>query len=83
MKRAWLPVMLAMTLAAGGCGQKGPLYLPDRNAKKVATAPAESATPATPAAAQPAPPAAQPAAPQTAPAPKPNDKDQDPQPPPK
>jgi predicted small lipoprotein YifL len=79
MKRAWLPVTLAMTLAAGGCGQKGPLYLPDKNAK-VATAPAGSATPAT----QPAPPAATPAAaPQTPPAPKPNDKDQDPQPPPK
>jgi predicted small lipoprotein YifL len=79
MKRAWLPVTLAMTLAAGGCGQKGPLYLPDKNAK-VATAPAGSATPAT----QPAPPAATPAAaPQTPPAPKPNDTDQDPQPPPK
>lgn len=83
MKRAWLPVTLAMTLAAGGCGQKGPLYLPDKNAK-VATAPAGSATPATPAAAQPAPPAATPAAaPQTPPAPKPNDKDQEPQQPPK
>jgi predicted small lipoprotein YifL len=83
MKRAWLPVTLAMTLAAGGCGQKGPLYLPDKNAK-VATAPAGSAIPAT----QPAPPVATPAAapaaaPQTPPAPKPNDKDQDPQPPPK
>ena len=83
MKRAWLPVALAMTLAAGGCGQKGPLYLPDKNAK-VATAPAASATPAT----QPVPPAATPAAapaaaPPAAPAPKPNDKDQDPQPPPK
>jgi predicted small lipoprotein YifL len=79
MKRAWLPVTLAMTIAAGGCGQKGPLYLPDKNAK-VATAPAGSATPAT----QPAPPVATPAAaPQTPPAPKPNDKDQDPQQPPK
>ncbi len=78
MKRFWLPVTLAMTLAAGGCGQKGPLYLPDKNAK-VATAPAGSATPAT----QPAPPATTPAAaPQTPPARKPNDKDQDPQPPP-
>jgi predicted small lipoprotein YifL len=79
MKRAWLPVTLAMTLAAGGCGQKGPLYLPDKNAK-VVRAPAANAMPAT----QPAPPAATPAAaPQTPPAPKPNDKDQDPQPPPK
>jgi predicted small lipoprotein YifL len=86
MKRAWLPVTLAMTLAAGGCGQKGPLYLPDKK-PKVVTAPAGNATPATqpaPPATQPAPPAATPtAAPQTPPAPKPNDKDQDPQQPPK
>jgi len=67
MKRAWLLVPLAVTLAAGGCGQKGPLYLPDKNAR-VVTAPAGSAPPATP----PAP--AQP---------KPTDKDQDSQPPPK
>ena len=75
MKRFWLPVTLAIALAAGGCGQKGPLYLPDKNAKVVASAPA---------AAQPAPPAAAPAtAPAPQPAPKPNDKDQDGQPPPK
>jgi len=73
MKRAWLLVPLAVTLAAGGCGQKGPLYLPDKNAR-VVTAPAGSAPPATP----PAPATA------TAPAqPKPTDKDQDSQPPPK
>jgi predicted small lipoprotein YifL len=90
MKRVWLPIMLTVALAAGGCGQKGPLYLPDKNAK-VATAPAAGTAPATPAVAQPAPPAAAtpeatpaaPAPPQTPPAPKPNDKDQDPQQPPK
>ena len=76
MKAAWLIVALSIALAAGGCGQKGPLYLPDKNAKVVATAPAASATPATPAGAQPATAPAQPA-------PKPNDKDQDGQPPPK
>ncbi|HUO19468.1 MAG TPA: lipoprotein [Steroidobacteraceae bacterium] len=71
MKRAWLLVPLAVTLAAGGCGQKGPLYLPDKNAR-VVTAPAGSAPPATP------------PAPATAPAqPKATDKDQDSQPPPK
>ena len=83
MRRAWLPVTLAMTLAAGGCGQKGPLYLPDKNAK-VATAPAAGATTATQTAAPAAPSAATPAAaPQTSPAPKPDGRDQDPQPPPK
>jgi predicted small lipoprotein YifL len=34
MRRAWLLPFLA-ALAAGGCGQKGPLYLPDKNAKVV------------------------------------------------
>jgi predicted small lipoprotein YifL len=75
MKRAALLPALVVALATGGCGQKGPLYLPDKNAK-VATAPAASATPATPAGAQPAAPAPTPAT-----APKPNDKDQDTQPP--
>jgi predicted small lipoprotein YifL len=69
MKCVWLAGALAITLAAGGCGQKGPLYLPDKNAKVVTT----------PAATQPA----APAAPESPPAPKPTDKDQDPQPPPK
>ena len=31
------------TLALGGCGQKGPLYLPDRNAKVVTRSGAASA----------------------------------------
>jgi predicted small lipoprotein YifL len=67
MRRLWLAVTLATALAASGCGQKGPLYLPDKNPKVV---PAPVATPA------------EPATPQPPPAPKPTDKDQNPQPPP-
>lgn len=36
MRRAW-PLLALAAVAAGGCGQKGPLYLPDRNAKVVTT----------------------------------------------
>lgn len=77
MKVVGLTVALTIALAAGGCGQKGPLYLPDKHAKVVAPVPAASATPATPAAAAPA------TAPAPQPAPKPNDKDQEGQAPPK
>ena len=70
MRRAWLLPALA-ALAAGGCGQKGPLYLPDKGGKVVTSAPASTATPATP----PTP------ATQTAPKPTDKDKDQDAQPP--
>jgi predicted small lipoprotein YifL len=71
MRRAALAAACA-ALAAAGCGQKGPLYLPDKSAKVVTTAPpAETAPPAD---------ATQPAA--TRP-PKPHDQDQDSQPPPK
>ena len=84
MKRAW-PLLALAALAAGGCGQKGPLYLPDKGGRVVTSAPAATQ-------AQPAPPAAAPAAapPESAapaaPAPpKPADKDetqdQDSQPP--
>jgi predicted small lipoprotein YifL len=38
MRRVGL-LVAAITLAVGGCGQKGPLYLPDKNAK-VVTSPA-------------------------------------------
>ncbi|HVP34701.1 MAG TPA: lipoprotein [Steroidobacteraceae bacterium] len=63
-------LLLALAvLAAAGCGQKGPLYLPDKNAT-VVTTPAPAATPAD---------TSQPAAP---PAPRPHDKDQDSQQPP-
>ena len=79
MKRtAWILAGGLVALLAG-CGQKGALYLPDRNTRVITT----------PAAAQPAP--AQPAAPQsgappsgtatptpaTAPPPKPGDKNDD------
>jgi predicted small lipoprotein YifL len=88
MKRRLLLAACA-ALAAGGCGQKGPLYLPDKNAK-VVTTPAGSAMPAAPAAETPAAPAAETPAgtalpagaapPAAAPARKPNDEDQDSQP---
>jgi predicted small lipoprotein YifL len=68
VRRRLLPVALAAAAlpALGGCGQKGPLYLPDRNARVVTSAPAGTASQAPPAAPAPA-----------APAPKPNDKDKD------
>lgn len=63
------PLLALAAFAAGGCGQKGPLYLPDKGGKVVTS----------PRAAQPAP------APATAtpatPKPTDKDKDQDPQPP--
>jgi diaminopimelate decarboxylase len=52
MKRAsWLLAGGAALLLAG-CGQKGPLYLPDKNAK-VVTTPAAPSPPSTPATAAP------------------------------
>ena len=48
MKRAW-PLLALAALAAGGCGQKGPLYLPDKGGRVVTSAPAATQ-------AQPAPP---------------------------
>jgi predicted small lipoprotein YifL len=86
MRRAW-PLLALAALAADGCGQKGPLYLPDKGGKVVTSAPAATPAPPArdPAAATPeaAPPeSAAPAAPAP---PKPADKDktqdQDPQPP--
>ena len=40
------------TLLLAGCGQKGPLYLPDKNAQ-VVTTPAAQSPPSTPATAAP------------------------------
>jgi len=68
--RAWLPAAGAVLLVCG-CGQKGPLYLPDKGGKVVTSPPA--ATAAQPAAPAPATPAA----------PKPADKDKDQDQPPK
>ncbi len=82
MRHARLLLAL-IALAAGGCGQKGPLYLPDKGGKVVTRAPA--ATQAQPApvpaalAATP-PPDTAPAAP-AAPKPTDKDKEQDSQPP--
>jgi predicted small lipoprotein YifL len=69
---ASLRLIVVLSLAAlAGCGQKGALYLPDKNATVVAPAPA-------PAAEQPAP---QPPAPGQPVPPKKADQDGDPQPP--
>ena len=72
MRRAVCLSALGAALLAAGCGQKGPLYLPDRNAPVVA-APATQPQSA-PAQSVPASPAHTPAA-----QPKPTDKkDEDP-----
>jgi predicted small lipoprotein YifL len=63
MRRALDSLALGAALLAAGCGQKGPLYLPDKNAPVATTqapqpqpAPAESVpAPASPPAAQPKP----------------------------
>ena len=67
MRRALCLSALGAALLAAGCGQKGPLYLPDRNAP-VVTAPATQP--------QPSPGESAPASPAQAPAaqPKPTDK---------
>jgi predicted small lipoprotein YifL len=81
--RAWLTAAGAALLTCA-CGQKGPLYLPDKGGTVVTRTPAATqAQPATPAGAAPAaaaPAAATPAAPQP---PKPADKDKDQDQPPK
>jgi len=77
MRRAWALLALA-ALAGGGCGQKGPLYLPDKGGKVVTSAPPapQAAAPVAPVSAPPAnSPPAEPAP--AAPAPKPPDKDKD------
>lgn len=82
MRRGRLLLAL-VALAAGGCGQKGPLYLPDKGGKVVTSAPAGPQAQPAPGVAAPAttsPPDTAPAAPAT-PKPKPTDKDQDSQPP--
>jgi len=69
-----LGLLLALLLA--GCGQKGPLYLPDRKPAAV-TPPAATAAPAsTPATAAPAP-ATTPVTPAQNPQKKSDDKDED------
>ena len=86
MRRAVCLAALGAAWLAAGCGQKGPLYLPERNAR-AATTPAAQPTPAQPTPAQPAPAAPpsasapQPAPPSTTPTPpapgKPGDQSDD------
>ena len=54
MKKLNWVVLVGASLVVSGCGQKGPLYLPDKNAS-VVTRPASAAPPpvTTPAPAQP------------------------------
>jgi predicted small lipoprotein YifL len=56
--RAWtLCGLLGLTVALGGCGQRGALYLPDRNARVVtrpATASQQDGQSSAPASTQPA-----------------------------
>jgi len=68
MRPAW-PVAAAAALLTVGCGQKGPLYLPDKNAKVVTTpaAPPASAVPAAPPAPKPRPNGQDPDSPQPQP----------------
>ena len=72
-----LPVLLGAAALLAGCGQKGPLYLPDKNTRVITTPPA--APPAAPAPAANPPPAD--AAPQPAPDKKRSDQSDDAQPP--
>ena len=75
MRRGWLLLILA-ALTSSGCGQKGPLYLPDKGGKVVTSAPPAPQAEAPPAATPPANAPPTEAAP-AAPAPKPTDKDKD------
>jgi predicted small lipoprotein YifL len=43
-------LLSAVSLLLAACGQKGPLYLPDKHAGVVTSAPAPAPAPATPAA---------------------------------
>ena len=74
MKQAsWIFIVGACVMTAG-CGQKGALYLPDKNAS-VVTRPANSGATTTAPAAQPAPNSTTTAPATTAPAKPPQDKD--------
>jgi len=65
MRVASLCVLVGLAVIAAGCGQKGPLVLPDaQHPRKKAKLPAQHSTPAPPPAAPtPAPPTPAPAAP--------------------
>jgi predicted small lipoprotein YifL len=83
MKQLGCIFIVCATVALGGCGMKGPLFLPDKNASVVTrpgtsnttTAPGQTAPATAPA---PAPGDAAPSAPSTPPTPKqPQDKSKD------
>jgi len=81
MRGAVCLAALGAAWLVAGCGQKGPLYLPDKNTRAVTT-PSAQPTPAQPAPAAPPPASApQPAPPSTTPTPpapgKPGDKSDD------
>lgn len=42
MRRRYHLTALALALALAGCGQKGPLYLPDTKAGEIVTRPAQT-----------------------------------------
>jgi len=84
MKEASRLLALGAALLAAGCGQKGALYLPDKNAQVVTTPPPPTSVQPPPAQPPPAPPASESApAPQAAPVstspapPKPGDRSED------
>ena len=56
-RRSWRVAGLVLSLLAGvaGCGQRGPLYLPDKNARVVTRPAADSSAPADSSAASSAP----------------------------
>ena len=80
--RAGVGVVLAATLALAGCGQKGPLYLPEKPGAVVTAPPPPPAAPGQPPQPSPAPGpqgAAEPPPADVAAPPKKSDKDEDPQ----
>ena len=80
--RAGVGAVLATTLALAGCGQKGPLYLPEKGGAVVTAPPPPPAAPGQPPQPSPAPgpqSAAEPPPADVAAPPKKSDKDEDPQ----
>ena len=77
MKQLGWILIVGASVALAGCGMKGPLFLPDKNAS-VVTRPATSGTTTPPEQTAPAPSDAAPSAPTTPSTPKqPQDKDKD------
>ena len=80
--RAGVGVVLAAMLALAGCGQKGPLYLPEKPGAVVTAPPPPPAAPGQPPQPSPAPGpqgAAEPPPTDVSAPPKKSDKDEDPQ----